>query len=253
MTLKRITFTGADDSVDARDLAAFSAQGNNQRAIEWGILVSASQEGAPRFPTRKRLVEIACALASTPGHLSLHVCGRWVREILLGNWRPLIDHYGDELLGLFDRVQLNFHGDPHGVSESFYAAARELCDAQLWQQIIVQMDGMNDQVLTRLHHRGVPAAPLFDLSGGLGILPAEWNPALPGFYCGYAGGLGPDNIAAELPRIHAAARGAAYWIDMETRVRSADDRTFSLAACQSVLDQVEVFLAATVPPVPEIA
>jgi hypothetical protein len=39
---------------------------------------------------------------------------------------------------------------------------------------------------------------------------------------GYAGGLGPDNLAEELRRIEEVAGDAEVWIDMETNVRTAE-------------------------------
>ena len=45
---------------------------------------------------------------------------------------------------------------------------------------------------------------------------------------GYAGGLGPSNLAAELERINKAASDQAIWIDMETHIRSNADLTFDL-------------------------
>jgi hypothetical protein len=91
---------------------------------------------------------------------------------------------------------------------------------------------------------------------GAGILPREWPKPIyldvhPGDdgcgvqqhrYHGYAGGLGPDNLAEQIPLILAAAAGNEHtaegriWIDMETRVRSSDDRTFDLAKVRRCLE-----------------
>ena len=50
-------------------------------------------------------------------------------------------------------------------------------------------------------------------------MPAEWPLNMSAVYCGYGGGLGPDNLAAQLPQIQRAAGGADFWVDMETKVR----------------------------------
>lgn len=68
--------------------------------------------------------------------------------------------------------------------------------------------------------------PLFDKSGGAGILPNEW-PVAEG-YAGYAGGLSPDNVEHELMRIQEARNGYPVWIDAETKLRSDDDKVFEL-------------------------
>lgn len=79
---------------------------------------------------------------------------------------------------------------------------------------------------------------LYDRSAGNGILPDAWPaPAGPN-PVGYAGGLGPDTVAGALAAIalrHPA--GVPFWIDMETRIRDADDR-LDLDLCESVLSTV---------------
>lgn len=59
---------------------------------------------------------------------------------------------------------------------------------------------------------------------------------------GYAGGLGPDTLATQLPRIAAAAGGQPVWVDMESRLRDAQDR-FDIGAAARCLQAVDSFLA----------
>jgi phosphoribosylanthranilate isomerase len=69
---------------------------------------------------------------------------------------------------------------------------------------------------------------LFDRSGGL------WPPHPGGDrLVGYAGGIGPDNVADVLEQIGATG---PYWIDMESGVRT-DDR-FDLGKCRRVCEAV---------------
>ena len=57
---------------------------------------------------------------------------------------------------------------------------------------------------------------LFDKSGGRGAPPRSWPEAREGAFCGYAGGLNPDNIGVALPAIAACVpEGQPYWIDMK--------------------------------------
>jgi len=58
---------------------------------------------------------------------------------------------------------------------------------------------------------------------------------MPGMVCGYAGGLGPDNLKKELAKIHRLAGSRAYWVDMETKLRTDDD-AFDLAAARRCLE-----------------
>ena len=78
-------------------------------------------------------------------------------------------------------------------------------------------------------------AVLFDKSGGRGQSPEQWSAPLPGVTCGYAGGLGPENLAFELDRIHVAANGSPFWIDMEGKLRTGSDK-FDLDHAKACLD-----------------
>jgi hypothetical protein len=97
---------------------------------------------------------------------------------------------------------------------------------------------------------------LFDVSGGAGILPDGWPQPIhidiePGEfgegieywrYSGYAGGLGPGNLAEQIPKIIEASGGTEFtnegriWLDMESRVRSDDDRQFDLQKVRRCLE-----------------
>lgn len=247
MRLDRVTITGPDDSIDPKAIRELSRE---FPFVEWGILVSANHfdTGGPRFPSHawiNRLKEEVRDIERFPCEdrmkLSLHVCGRWVRELLLGNVcvpPALIEG------PTFMRVQLNFHAQREQCDpDKFYSALLALGQ----RQYIFQIDGGNgnrhlDGVYMRNEVLSVDAVPLFDISGGAGILPDEWPKpqymeAGDGFaYHGYAGGLGPDNLEQQLPLIAAAAGDARIWIDMETRVRSDDDQQFDLAKVRRCLE-----------------
>lgn len=55
---------------------------------------------------------------------------------------------------------------------------------------------------------------LFDTSSGFGILPEKWPELLPELYCGYAGGLGPDNLQEQLEKIESVIGDNEIWVDM---------------------------------------
>ena len=166
--------------------------------------------------------------------VSLHVCGKWVREICAGNWTPLFTNMGP-LLGMGNRVQLNFHAYQHLLTPEFLGAAQSRCKEQGWQ-VIFQCDGVNDQLASIASDAGLDAVPLYDKSGGAGVVPDSWPEAMKGIYSGYAGGLGPDNLESELPAIEAAAGEERFWIDMETKIRTADNKTFDLDAVRKCLE-----------------
>lgn len=249
--IDRVTITGADDSIDANDLIPLTKE---FPFVEWGILASlnntVSNGGTTRYPSPRWISDIQ-GLAEI-GHLpnlALHINGKWVRSLLQGEITFSID-----LLHCFRRVQLNFHAERSACVPREFAA----CLKSLNKPFIFQLDGergnthldaANSEEVPRLHG-------LFDVSGGAGVLPAEWPKPIyldvqPGengqgverwAYHGYAGGLGPDNLADQIPLILAASAGTQdtsegmIWIDMETHVRSNGDRQFDLAKVRRCLE-----------------
>jgi phosphoribosylanthranilate isomerase len=78
---------------------------------------------------------------------------------------------------------------------------------------------------------------LVDASGGRGISPVEWVRPPTDKRVGFAGGLGPDNLEQELPRILDVSR-FGDWIDMETGLRDDDD-WFDVERARAVLEIVQ--------------
>jgi len=239
MKLDRVTITGADNSISPIQLLMLSRK---YPFVEWGILASASSVGQSRFPTWDWIAELQCISADERMQLSLHVCGRWVRQWLLGS----IELIPIQLAG-FDRIQLNFHAERTPCNpDAFGAALREFPD----REFIFQIDGStgNKHLEAAYGEEVDNAVALFDISGGAGILPSDWPKPIymrddeTFAYHGYAGGLGPDNLAEQLPLIAQAAGDCRIWIDMETRVRSSDDRQFDLAKVERCLEIAAPFI-----------
>lgn len=235
--LKYVTLTGADDSVTDQD--EMFRLSEEFPFVEWGILVASST--GHRFPSLdwiKALVE-KNVKRDVRMNLSLHICGMRLREIMAGR-STLLDTYTG--FAAFQRCQLNFHGDRCGdVGEQIL---RAFCFMEPWEpQIIFQFDRVNESLINAAGRR-FPVAALFDESHGAGQLPEEWRQSLPDYPCGYAGGLGPQNVAAELSRIIPKTYPAqGFWIDMETRLYT--DGKFDLGKCRSVLEQAAPFVEAT--------
>jgi len=123
------------------------------------------------------------------------------------------------IVDMFQRIQLNFHAIQHKVEiEKFIPALLRFPD----KQFIFQMDSVNNNLLNTARAARINAVPLFDTSGGAGILPDRW-PSMDG-YCGYAGGLSPGNIEQQIPLIEAATISKPVWIDAETHLRSSDNK-----------------------------
>lgn len=232
MMIDRVTMTGADDSVSPEDLVQITGE---YPEVEWGILLSKTSVGSYRFPSFEWVGRLKEAAAKNPMRLSAHLCGRWVRDILRGNMNLLEEHPG--LLDGFQRVQLNFHAAQHSFDPKFFDKLPK------GKQYIFQIEDVNNHVFEAALEAGIDAVPLFDTSGGAGVVPDQWPPARAGLYCGYAGGLGPDTIEEQLGKINEVVPlGKRVWIDMERRIRSGDDSAFDLGKVRQCLKLASQFV-----------
>lgn len=197
MKLKCVTITGADESVDPAWLLGLSER---YPYVEWGILLSQKRSGKePRYPGAAWIKELSDAVFKHKGvNLSLHLCGQWGREALVGEWRPPQQLF--YICMQAQRIQFNVPNPP----------------------LTKLVETSKQHILPVPDFAAVPAnfAPLFDRSGGRGALPSEWPTPLPGVYCGYAGGLTPANLDASLQAILGLADDTQEcWVDMESGVR----------------------------------
>jgi hypothetical protein len=236
MNLDRVTITGADDSTPQSQLVRLSRR---FPFVEWGILLSRSAEGRrSRFPSAwwvKALIEMD---GRDEMKLSGHLCGAWVHDLCDGK-RTFQFERPHFAMG-FDRIQINFHAFAHTVDAPALGRALEAWDGA--DQWIFQLDGVNDRIIDDVKKTPsageLDVAPLFDISGGAGILPITW-PRPTQEYTGYAGGLAPWNLEEQLALIGAAAGEARIWIDVETHVRTADDQHFDLELVRRFLEIAE--------------
>lgn len=219
MRLDRVTITGADEGVTPYDLCVLS---DEFPFVEWGVLLSATREGKePRYPSREwldnlweRTHHMTQPLAERRSMaFAGHLCGRWSRDAIGGAFIWAIERYYH--FRRFSRLQFNGAGyTPDSVGRvSRYVKAFP------GKRFVLQ-------------HVGFPADPpephigrpdvLLDRSGGRGIELTEFVEPTPGMYCGYSGGLGPDNLEAVLTKLTALPGDARFWVDMESGVRTGD-------------------------------
>lgn len=236
MILNRVTFTGADDSINPETLIPISEAYPH---VEWGILfrsdpASTTYSYVPRFPSYDWVQKLNPLPASM--NFCAHLCGVPVVQLLLNG-----EHF---LTSRFKRSQLNFHGE--NVSNFFPNAKTHLANVldEWGGQFIFQCDGVNDHMVMDWVASGL-GVPLFDTSSGAGVTPGQlgetWPQLWPDTYCGYAGGLGPHNLPAELTGPIAQAAGdGTIWIDMETKVFTRSK--FDLDKCLDVLEKVAPYV-----------
>lgn len=225
MILERCTLTGVDERTDLHQVEQLSAA---FPFVEWGFLYSPKRQGQPgRYPAMETLAQCFRSLPSSVA-VAMHVCGDGVHRLLDGCSVEL------GILAMIEarggRIQLNFNQLRAPIDLNKLAA---LMADHAGTTFITQHNSANSDVWTYLADRGANNhAVLFDASGGQGIPCLNWPAPLP-VACGYAGGLGPDNIQAEIPRIAAVAGGRKIWIDMENKLRSTRDSCnwFDLDAC----------------------
>ncbi len=224
MKINKVTMTGADDSISPNDLIEISKK---YPFVEWGILVSRNSQGTNRFPSIDWMNKLSAY--NTGIQLSCHVCGTYVKEVLMGSHR-----FKSEIGNIwndFQRIQINTHAQKHQFEYDAIVGLKSLN-----KEIIFQFDGANQTILAYALLNNVNCSTLYDMSHGNGILPKEWPKPIEGVKCGYAGGLSPDNIKQQIELIESKVGNYELWIDMETQIRSNSDAQFDLNKVISVLD-----------------
>lgn len=228
MPLTLVSLTGADDKVPPAALAVLSAHYATAVPPEWAILYFPEKEGTPRNPSAAWREDF---LAQELPFTAAHLCGNQVfREILDPATAP--GRIAD--LGRYGRIQLNINARrPDFTEEEVLAVYRTLHQAGL--HLILQCHDGSGQAIRKfvaeLDETSLSRIDiLYDESKGSGTSPEQWPPlstvgGIP-LRCGYAGGLGPAVLEAELPRIHESAtswRDLPYWIDMESGIRTNNE------------------------------
>jgi len=250
--LFRVGLCGIDEGVTPQFILERSAR--FQGRVEWGLLFRPEKEGSPRFPRMAWVEETCWAIAKSDPqiasqvHFAGHLCSSRCEQIFNGD-----PTFVQKLCGLgFQRVQLNatvkngvdtskFKDQVHNVAKCVRAVP-----AIEW---ILQYNQETKAVFDAL--RGLETFPnvsfLFDESVGTGMeitnfpCPIE---ALP-YKCGYAGGIGPENVKVVLSRLSSLVEDArkkkeysfTIWIDMESKIRDNETDEISPKKIDAVLQQ----------------
>ena len=222
--IEALTFTGVDARVDP---SAVLRLWNQYPLVEFGVLVG-PHNGDPRhrrYPPLDLVGQWRDMAASYGRGMALHLCGPHSRSVLQGSIDGAL-----RLSAGFARVQVN------AVAYD-YGRVSEFAEAVDCGKVILQRR-YPPRAEPPLCHPKVEY--LQDLSGGRGLSDIDsWPaPSDPTRRWGYAGGLGPSNIARalEFTDEHESYR---LWLDMESCVRTLDD--------WMDLDAVEAVCAAVFP------
>jgi|SRR5690606_2543935 len=210
----KVTITGADDNTDPNQLIELSKR---FPFVEWGILHSYKRKGTSRYPSDPWIVRLMQS-KSAETHLAIHACGLFAKEIMNGQCFP----WG------FARIQIN------GFD------VKKISYLNPWGGEYILQCGDMEKVQRvadfAAQHPDFLFSVLFDVSGGMGLMPSSWPRPLPGVRMGYAGGIGPSNVRDVLRDIGPVE---PTWIDMESGVRTDDQ--FDLEKVEEVLRQVAEF------------
>jgi len=229
MNIKLCSLTGVDSTTHPYQLEELSLR---YPFVEWGILYSPKRAGNDnRYPSVQKIKSFLTNIFSSI-HFAVHYCGSGVKNLINGELveidilKMLKAHHG--------RVQLNFNAQEGEIDldrlDAFIAEHPEVT-------FITQHNENNIELREKFAHHPNHAI-LFDASLGRGIAADSYAPPLKDTYCGYAGGLGPESLEAAIPKIAAVAGNEAFWVDMEGKLRNAED-LFDLDKAETCLKIVD--------------
>ncbi len=239
--LDGISFIGIDEKTDL-DKLNLVAEISDGPEIEFGVLYSESKmsQGHKRYPSKKWVENFTDVFwkGKIPSYsTSLHLCGSAIEKYLDK------DQYLVDLVNQFDRVQLNFSMDkfkPDELTEKLFALEKVVDSVTVLQfnkskAAFVESFTKQVKLPSRLLYN-----ILFDGSGGFGrVLEAPQKP-IDGFYCGYAGGIGPETVLDIITKIDKVVGNEYYYIDMESKIR--EDDYLSIDKCIEVVKIVNQYL-----------
>lgn len=239
--LRYVTLTGAGEKI------AFMYMKNQSKDFplaEWGILYSESLAGKEnRYPPLEWIERFAKKANKANMNIALHLCGSIVKKLLaqakVREFTPETQRILD-LIERFGRVQLNTVAKKQDL-EAFRMLIQRIVSSENRTRVILQWNTKNAEMCRLLSfEHGFEA--LVDASGGRGVARKDWpdlhEASLP--HMGYAGGLDPETLEIQLPRIAAAAAHRPFWIDAEGQLR--DDRDLlDLVKCYYFLRKAHAF------------
>ena len=214
--LERVTLTGVDETTNLAGLMELAAE--YPRAEFAALAGSRTDSGDPEYPGRAT-IHLLGEMGELGVRTALHLCGSMAREVAIEGSSL------DEILELcrgYSRVQVNLAAEWFGQERTQRTREGVIAFAEtvLAETVILQHRG--DWSSIPVEHPKVDY--LFDLSGGEGVDSLDvWPPPPGGRAVGYAGGIGPDNIAEALT----FTRGypdERLWLDMQTKLRDANHR-----------------------------
>jgi phosphoribosylanthranilate isomerase len=229
------TLTGVDELISSQEMESISRDFN---FVEWGVLYSPNLSGSGeqnRYPSLKKILSIF-ECANPCQNLSLHVCGRGIYEMMNPKATVL-----QKIIRIIKdnnwRVQFNLNQKRFTNDKDLFENFKEYLHENFSSTEFITQFNASTVSLCDFFASFDSHVWLFDSSGGRGVPPDEWLPPLPGKRCGYAGGLGLNNIKNEIFKIKSVTHGSPIWVDMESSLRDQDDN-FDLFRCNDILEEI---------------
>ena len=178
---------------------------------------------------------------------ALHVNNGWVADLGQGIIAPelleLMKLTGIDGKPFFQRIQLNFKVGREKTPD-LIALSRLMADFPQ-HRFILSYNDSNKSVIEQLYERGREFDLLYDGSFGKGISPdSRPAPVWPCVLQGYAGGIGPDNVAQVLDEIYASWQKkpnyAGVFVDAQRRLEDENGH-LDLRKCADYLRAVDAW------------
>ena len=259
MNIKYITCSDPREFNDIHDIVAL-AKSSPRVEIAIQMHPSKASPGMPRFEWAKELVKLAWSTqyhdftigkheyVRNPVNLAIHINNEWAAQICNTGRIPnelhkilSVRYMAGGMRPIIRRIQINI---PHSAvnSASSIDMAR-MMHANPDYKFIVQYNAKTADLVNRLHRIGANFSPLFDASGGNGILPDAWQkPVFDTGAQGYSGGMSPENVADNLTKISAVVpANRDIWIDAEGKLKT--DNKFDIARASQYIQNAENWIA----------
>jgi len=258
MNIVKVSMVGANENLSVKDTIEFL---RTYPMVEIGIGVSRGKGaiGTARFDYVMSLLHeyMEKYIPGTTGTIALHINGNGKDGI--SGWPAMVSRGimpGDlsQMMAFPNMsIQLNHLGYDFSIKD-----AQDLVNSRtLWQEIapksrlILSYCSRTDKYVRAFMgamgekaNGDLKCDILYDASFGGGKMSAQYAaPLYPGIRQGYAGGLGPDNIDAELEKIRAVQTdpNAEIWIDAEGKLQTDNKKTLDLTKAERFYKKIMDF------------
>jgi hypothetical protein len=229
-----VTFSGIDETADVERVKEIRS---HYFTVEWGLRLAVEHQGREAgFPGVDWICKVAPEL-----NLSAQLSGKSAGAFLMGDDSDLMATYG-QVWSLFRRIQID---SPDGIDRVDLPGLAQLIAKSSDKQIILRIHDRNLEVADVLLAQGISCSTLFDESEVQEPAQTKWPKGLKRFAaCGYAGGLGPDNIYKQLtPILNAAQSAERWWVEIDSCLRTEEQNrnVFSLVSCKRTIREFDSF------------